>query len=71
MVPDPLAPNLDNETMLKQFEKCWEQLQIQENVGQPINLKVPELTSEKEKLLFSKIHLTGTQGWNPALIEEA
>ena len=37
-----LAPNLDNETMLKQFEKCQEQLQAQENVGQPIDPKVPE-----------------------------
>ena len=57
-----MAPNLDNETMLKQFEKCQEQLQTQENVGQPTNLKVPELTPEKEKLLFSKIDLTCVQG---------
>ena len=27
VVPHSLAPNLDNETMLKQFEKCQEQLQ--------------------------------------------
>ena len=66
-----LAPNLDNETMLKQFEKCQEQLQTQENVGQSANPKVPELTPEKEKLLFSKIDLTGAQGWDPVLIEEA
>ena len=71
MVPPSLAPNLDNETMLKQFEKCREQLQIQENVGQPTNLKVPELTPEKEKLLFSKIDLTGAQHWDPVLIEKA
>ena len=71
VVPHSLAPNLDNETTLKQFEKCWEQLQTQENVGQPTNLKVPELTPEKEKLLFSKIYLTGAHGWNPVLIEEA
>ena len=66
-----MAPNLDNETMLKQFEKCQEQLQTQENVGQSANPNVPELTPEKEKVLFSKIDLTGVQGWDPALIEEA
>ena len=66
-----MAPNLDNETTLKQFEQCREQLQTQENVSQPINPKVPELTPDKEKLLFSKIDLTGAQGWDPALIEEA
>ena len=71
VVPHSLAPNLNNEATLKQFEQCQEQLQTQENVGQPINLKVPELTPEKEKLLFSKIDLTGAQGWDPALIEEA
>ena len=70
-VPHSLAPNLDNETMLKQFEKCQKQLQTQENVGQSANLKVPELTPEKEELLFSKIDLTGAQGWDPVLIEEA
>ena len=30
-----------------------------------------ELSPEKEKLLFSKINLTGAQGWDPALSEEA
>ena len=69
VVPHSLAPNLDNETMLKQFEKCRER--AQENVGQPIDPKVPELTPEKEKLLFNKIDLTGVRGWDPALIEEA
>ena len=64
MVPHSLAPNLDNETTLKQFEQCQEQLQTPENVSPPIDLKVPELTPEREKLLFSKIDLT-------ALIEEA
>ena len=33
--------------------------------------KVPELTPEREKLLFCKIDLTGAQSWNPVLIEEA
>ena len=71
VVPHSLAPNLDNETMLKQFEQCWEQLQTSENVGQTIDSKVPELTSEREKLLFSKIDLIVAQGWEPALSEEA
>ena len=63
-----MAQNLDNKTTLKQFEQCWEQLQISENVGQPVDPKVPELTPEREKLLFSKIDLTS---WDPALSEEA
>ena len=42
VVPHFLAPNLDNETTLKQFEKCWEQLQTQEDVGQFTNPEVPE-----------------------------
>ena len=71
VVPHSLAPNLDNETTLKQFKQCWEQLQTTENVGQPIDLKVLELTPEREKLLFNKIDLTGVQSWDPALIEEA
>ena len=62
VVPHSLAPNLDNETMLKQFEKCRDRLPTQENVGQPTNRKVPELTPEREKLLFSKIDLTSAQG---------
>ena len=56
---------------MKQFEQCWKQLQTQENVSQSLDPKVPELTPEREKLLFSKIDLTGVQGWDPALIEEA
>ena len=71
VVPPSLAPNLDNEATLKQFEQCREQLQTQESVGQPVASKVPELTPEREELLFSKIDLTGAQSWDPALIEEA
>ena len=66
-----MAPNLDNETILKQFEKCQNQLQTQEDVSQTAKPKVPELILEKEKLLFSEIDLTGAQGWYPLLIEEA
>ena len=66
-----LAPNLDNEAMLKQFEQCWEQLQTQENASQPVDPKAPELTPEREELLFSKIDLSGAQSWDPSLIAEA
>ena len=71
VVPHFLAPNLDNETTLKQFEQCQLQLQTPENVSQLLDPKVPELTPEREKLLFSKIDLTGAQGWDPVLSEEA
>ena len=71
VVPPSLAPNLDNEATLKQFEQCQEQLQTQESVGQSVALKVPELTPEREELLFSKIDLKGVQSWDPALIKEA
>ena len=71
VVPPSLALNLDNEAMLKQFEQCREQLQTQESVSQPMASKVPELTPEREELLFSKIDLTGVQSWDPALIKEA
>ena len=71
VVPRSLPPSLDNEAMLKQFEQCQEQLQTQENVSQSVDPKVLELTPEREKLLFSRIDLTGAQSWDPALIEEA
>ena len=71
VVPPSLAPNLDNEATLKQFEQCQEQLQTQESVGQSVASKVPELTPEREELLFSKIDLTGVQSWDPALTKEA
>ena len=48
VVPHSLAPNLDNEATLKQFEQCREQLQTRENVSQPVAPKVPELTPERE-----------------------
>ena len=66
-----MAPNLDNEATLKQFEQCREQLQTRENVGQPVAPKVPELTPEREELLFSKMDLSGVQSWDPPLIKEA
>ena len=68
-----LAPNLENEDMLKQYEACREQLQNSKNNTQSDSPKPekPKLTTEKEKLLFSKIDLSGAQGWNLELLEEA
>ena len=73
VVPHSLAPNLENEDMLKQYEACREQLQGFENNTQSHSPKPekPKLTIEKEKLLFSKIDLSGAQGWDPELLEEA
>ena len=73
VVPQFLAPNLENEDMLKQYEACREQLQGSENNTQSDSPKPekPKLTTEKEELLFSKIDLSGAQGWNPELLEEA
>ena len=72
VVPHSLAPNLDNEEMLKQFTQYQEQSQSDESFD-PSMSKVeepPKLTPEKEKLLFSKIDLTGTNDWDPELMEE-
>ena len=73
VVPHSLAPNLENEDMLKQYEACREQLQDSKNNTQSDSPKPekPKLTIEKEKLLFSKIDLSGAQEWDPELLEEA
>ena len=73
VVPHSLAPNLENEDMLRQYETCQKQLQGSENNTQSDSPKPekPKLTIEKEKLLFSKIDLSGAQGWDPELPEEA
>ena len=73
VVPHSLAPNLENEAMWRQYEACKTQLQDLENSTQSDSPKPekPKLTAEKEKLLFSKIDLSGTKGWDPELLEEA
>ena len=73
VVPHSLAPNLENEDMLEQYEACKKQLQDFENNTQSDGLKPekPKLTTEKEKLLFSKVDLYSTQEWDPKLLEEA
>ena len=72
VVPHSLAPNLENEDMLGQYEACRKQLQDSKNNTRPDSPKPekPKLTTEKEKLLFSKIDLSGTKGWDPELLEE-
>ena len=59
--------------MLKQYEACKQQLQDPENNNQSDSPKParPRLTTEKEKLLFSKIDLSGAKGWDTELLEEA
>ena len=73
VVPHSLAPNLENGDMLEQYEACKQQLQDPENNTQSDSPKPakPKLTTEKEKLLFSKIDLSGAKGWDPELLEEA
>ena len=73
VVPHTLAPNFENEDMLGQYEACKKQLQDSENNTQSDSPKPekPKLTTEKEKLLFSKIDLSGAKGWDPELLEEA
>ena len=73
VVPHSLAPNLENEDMLGQYEACKKQLQDSENNTQSDSPKPekPKLTTEKEKLLFSKIDLSGAKKWDPELLEEA
>ena len=73
VVSHSLAPNLENEDMLKQYEACREQLQDSKNNTQSNSPKPekPKLTIEKEKLLFNKIDLSGAQGWDPVLLKEA
>ena len=72
VVPHSLAPNLDNEEMLKQFTQYQEQSQSDEIFNPPMSKveEPPKLTPEKEELLFSKIDLTGAKDWDPELIEE-
>ena len=55
--------------MLEQYEACKQQLQDPENNTQSDSPKParPRLTTEKEKLLFSKIDLSGAKGWDPEL----
>ena len=59
--------------MWRQYEACKTQLQDLENSTQSDSPKPekPKLTTEKEKLLFSKKDLSGTKGWDPELLEEA
>ena len=57
--------------MRRQFEECQKQLQDEESASHCETREIPKLTPEKEKLLFSKIDLSGVKNWDPELIEEA
>ena len=73
VIPHSLAPNLDNEDMLKQFMKYQDQLSLCDTTDQPIleTNKPSKLSPEKENLLFSKIDLSGVKDWDSELIDEA
>ena len=64
VVPHSLAPNVE-------IEDGQHQDQDQENKNHCSTHEVPKLTSEKEKLLFDKIDLSGADSWDPKLVEEA
>ena len=72
VVPHSLAPNLDNEEMLRQFTQYQGQSQSDESFDPSMSKmkEPPKLTPKKEKLLFSKIDLTGADDWDPELMEE-
>ena len=72
LVPFSMAPNLegkDKEEQRKQYEEQIDSKTVQD-VGEqkdehPSELKLELLSSEKEKLLFEKIDLSGTKDWDP------
>ena len=64
VVPHSLAPNVE-------IEDDQHQNQDQENKNHCSTREIPKLTPEKEKLLFDKIDLSGADGWDPKLVEEA
>ena len=64
VVPHSLAPNVE-------IEDDQHQNQDQENKNHCSTREIPKLTPKKEKLLFDKIDLSGTDGWDPKLVEEA
>ena len=62
VVPHSLDPNVEIEI---------DQHQDQEDKNHCNTREVLKLTPKKEKLLFDKIDLSGADGWDPKLIEEA
>ena len=68
IIPHSLAPNVENEDMLKQLEDGQYRDQDQENVNPH---KIQNLTPEKERLLFDKIDLPGADRWDAKFVEEA
>ena len=64
VVPHSLAPNVE-------IEDDQHQNQDQKNKNHCSTHEIPKLTPEKEKFLFDKIDLSGADGWDPKLVEEA
>ena len=62
VIPHSLAPNLNQE----QLKENPEQKDSETNN----RVKIPPLTPEKEKLLFSNIDLSGTNNWDPKHIKQ-
>ena len=62
VVPHSLAPNIDQEQLKGNPE--------QKGLGTNNRVEIPPLTPEKEKLLFNKIDLSGTNSWDPEYIKQ-
>ena len=62
VIPHSLAPNISQEQIKETPE--------QENSKVNSKVEIPPLTPEKEKLLFSKIDLSGMKSWDPELIKQ-
>ena len=62
VVPHSLAPNIDQEELKGNPE--------QKGLGTNNRVEIPPLTPEKEKLLFNKIDLSGTNSWDPEYIKQ-
>ena len=67
VVPHSLAPNVEKGNIVEQ--PMNDQDQEHENMKTP--RKAPELTPEREKLLFDNVDLAGASCWDPQLNEEA
>ena len=79
IVPFSVAPNLEGkekEELREQYEDQIDSQTIQDMENQENNqapeseIKLEPLSSEKEKLLFEKVDLTGISKWDPADQEE-
>ena len=63
VIPHSLAPNINQEQLKENLE--------QRDSKTNNKVEIPPLTPEKEKLLFSKIDLSGTKNWDLKHIKQA